>query len=341
MENRANYILVGSFVLLVVLGLFGFVIWLAKLEVDREFTRYTIYFEGSVSGLSSASNVLYNGIPVGTVESIGIDPRNPQQVRVVVEVGADTPVKRDSVAELQAQGITGVSLVALTGGSAESPALVEVPPGERYPVIDSRPSQFQRLFQGAPDLIARGVELLEQTQKLVSDENIQSLSTIIVDVETLSTELASRSADIGSILDNVERTSDEMRRAAVSLNALVDGLDAQVATLSESADATLSMVRGAVATADGVVENDLRTLITELRTTATSITEVSQGLNGIVADTRQPIADFSADGLYEFSGLIADMRALMGDLSRLTTQIESDPAQFLFGDAQRGFEADQ
>jgi phospholipid/cholesterol/gamma-HCH transport system substrate-binding protein len=340
MENRANYVLVGSFVLLVVFGLFGFVIWLAKLEVDREFARYTIYFDGSVSGLSSASNVLYNGIPVGTVDSISIDPNNPQRVRVTVDIASDAPVKKDSVAELQAQGITGVSLVALTGGSAGSPALVEVPPGERYPVIDSRPSQFQRLFQGAPDLIARGVELLEQTKKLVSDENIRSLSSILVDVETLSGELSDRTGDIASILDNVERTSSEMRKAAVSLNSLVESLDAQVVTLSESADATLAVVRGAVTTADGVVENDLRILIEDLRNTATSVTQVSQGLNSIVQDTRQPIADFSAQGLYEFSGLIADMRALMGDLSRLTTQIESDPAQFLFGDAQRGFEAE-
>ncbi len=338
MENRANYILVGSFVLLVVLGLFGFVIWLAKIEVDREFARYTIYFDGSVSGLSTASNVLYNGIPVGTVGSIRIDPQNPQRVRVVVDIATDTPVKKDSVAELQAQGITGVSLVALTGGSATSPALTEVPPGERYPVIDSRPSQFQRLFQGAPDLIARGVELLEQTKRLVNDDNIRALSSIIVDVQTLSGELASRSGDLGSILGNIQETSGEMKKAAVSLNTLVQTLDARVDTLSESADATLAVLRGAVTTADGVVENDLRGLIQELRSTATSVTKVSDGLNVIVEETRQPIADFSAEGLYEFSGLIADMRALMGDLSRLTTAIESDPAQFLFGDAQRGFE---
>ncbi|MEQ8247711.1 MAG: MlaD family protein [Alphaproteobacteria bacterium] len=338
MENRANYILVGSFVLLIVLGLFGFVIWLAKLEVDREFARYTIYFDGSVSGLSTASSVLYNGIPVGTVDSIRIDPQNPQRVRVVVDIATDTPVKKDSVAELQAQGITGVSLVALTGGSATSPALTEVPPGERYPVIDSRPSQFQRLFQGAPDLIARGVELLEQTKRLVNDDNIKALSAIIGDVQTLSGELAGRAGDLGSILGNVQETSDEMKKAAVSLNTLVQTLDARVDTLSESADATLAVLRGAVTTADGVVENDLRGLIQELRATATSVTQVSDGLNVIVEETRQPIADFSAEGLYEFSGLIADMRALMGDLSRLTTAIESDPAQFLFGDAQRGFE---
>jgi phospholipid/cholesterol/gamma-HCH transport system substrate-binding protein len=338
MENKANYVLVGSFVLLVVLGLFGFVIWLAKLEVDREFERYTIYFEGSVSGLSTASSVLYNGIPVGTVESIGIDPRDPQQVRVVIEVATDTPVKRDSVAELQAQGITGVSLVALTGGSSGSPDLNEIREGERHPVIDSRPSQFQRLFQGAPDLIARGVELLEQTKKFVSDDNIASLTSIIVDVEALSGELASRTGEIGDILDNVQKTSDEMRSAAVSLNSLVANLDTQVETLADSADSTLAIVRGAVSTADGMLENDLQALVEELRDTATAVTRVSDGLNTIVEETRQPIADFSAEGLYEFSGLIADMRALMGDLSRVTTQIESDPAQFLFGDAQRGFE---
>ncbi|MDA0367560.1 MAG: MlaD family protein [Proteobacteria bacterium] len=331
MENRANYILVGSFVLLVVLGLFGFVIWLAKLEVDREFARYTIYFEGSVAGLSTASSVLYNGIPVGNVQSIRIDPRNPQQVLVLVDIATDTPVKIDSVAELQAQGITGVSLVALTGGSVESPALTEILPGERFPVIDSRPSQFQRLFQGAPDLIARGVELLEQSKKLVNNENIQALSSIIIDVQALSGELASRSEDLGSILDNVERTSGEMRKAAVSLNSLVETLDIKVDTLSDSADATLAVLRGAVSTADGVIENDLRNLIQ-------AVTQVSDGLDSIIKETRQPLADFSAEGLYEFSGLIADMRALMGDLSRLTTAIESDPAQFLFGDAQRGFE---
>jgi phospholipid/cholesterol/gamma-HCH transport system substrate-binding protein len=205
-------------------------------------------------------------------------------------------------------------------------------------VIDSRPSQFQRLFQGAPDLIARGVELLEQTKRLVNDDNIRALSSIIVDVQTLSGELASRSGDLGSILGNIQETSGEMKKAAVSLNTLVQTLDARVDILSESADATLAVLRGAVTTADGVVENDLRGLIQELRSTATSVTKVSDGLNVIVEETRQPIADFSAEGLYEFSGLIADMRALMGDLSRLTTAIESDPAQFLFGDAQRGFE---
>ena len=320
----------------------------AKAKLDELST-----LEGGASG-KIATNIMHfarvlrsAGLPVGpgkviegiqAVEAIGIDPENPQQVRVVIEVATDTPVKRDSVAELQAQGITGVSLVALTGGSAGSPDLNEIREGERYPIIDSRPSQFQRLFQGAPDLIARGVELLEQTQKFVSDGNIASLTSIIVDVEALTGELASRTGSIGDILDNVQKTSDEMRGAAVALNSLVATLDTNVETLADSADSTLAVLRGAVTTADGMLENDLGALVEELRATAIAVTRVSDGLNSVVEDTRQPIADFSAEGLYEFSGLIADMRALMGDLSRVTTQIESDPAQFLFGDRQRGFE---
>ena len=79
METRAHHLLVGSFVIIVVLGLFGFVIWLAKIDIDREFARYTIYFEGSVSGLSTASSVLYNGIPVGTVTAIELDTSEPRR----------------------------------------------------------------------------------------------------------------------------------------------------------------------------------------------------------------------------------------------------------------------
>ena len=89
---------------------------------------------------------------------------------------------------------------------------------------------------------------------------------------------------------------------------------------------------------DSLVDGEVRELLADVQTTAQSVTRVSDEINGIVGDARQPIADFSAEGLYEISGLITDMRQLMGSLSRLTGQLESDPAQFLFGGSQEGFE---
>jgi phospholipid/cholesterol/gamma-HCH transport system substrate-binding protein len=325
METRANYLLVGSFVLGVVIALFGFVIWIAKLEVDREFQTYLIYFEGSVTGLSPSSQVLYNGIPVGTVEKIEIDPKNPQQVRVQVEVSSTAPLRQDSVAELQMQGITGVSIIQISGGTPQSPPIRETP-GEEYPVIASRPSPFQRLFAGAPELIARSIQLIEQANKLVSDENIAAFSQTVRSVGAISGELGSRSGDIGKILDNVQSTSVQMREAAQSINGMASNLNKQVATITDSADATLSVMRGTLTGVDMLVE--------EVRVTSTTV-------NKILENAKEPLTDFSSDGLYEFSALIADMRQLVGNLSRLTTQIESDPARFFFGNRREGFEADR
>ena len=338
METRAHHLLVGTFVMVIIIGLFGFVIWLAKIEIDREFTRYQIFFEGSVAGLSTASSVLYNGIPVGTVQDIALDPDDPSRVGVVIEVATNTPIKSDSVATLQLQGITGVSLVQITGGSADSPPL-RPRPGQRLAEIDSAPSQFQRLFADAPELLNQATILIEQVTALVNDDNILTITEILEDTQAVTGELGARADEFGSIMSNIDRTSVEMRKAAESLNDLIVGLDSQVALLADGAEATLSTLRGTISGVDAVVENDVRTLLTDAQRTAQSVTQVSDRLNILVADTQQPLADFSADGLYEFSGLIHDLRQLMGSLARLTNQIESDPAQFLFGGAQRGFEA--
>jgi len=325
METRANYLLVGSFVLGIVVALFGFIIWIAKLEVDREFQTYLIYFEGSVTGLSPASQVLYNGIPVGTVERIEIDPKNPQRVRVTVEIASSAPLKRDSVAELQMQGITGVSVIQISGGTPQSPPIPETP-GEEYPVIASRPSPFQRLFAGAPELIVRSIQLIEQANKLVSDENIAAFSQTVRSVGAISGELGNRSADIGKILDNVQSTSVQMREAATSINAIAGNLQKDIGTLTDSADATLSVMRGTIAGVDMLVGEATITALT---------------VNKILENAKEPLTDFSSDGLYEFSALVADMRQLVGNLTRLTTQIESDPARFFFGNRREGFEANR
>ena len=93
METRANHILIGGFVLLVALGILGFIVWIAKLQIDREFARYFIDFEGSVSGLSLGSDVLYNGIPVGAVKDIRIDPEHKNLTRWYGEVSSRPSAK--------------------------------------------------------------------------------------------------------------------------------------------------------------------------------------------------------------------------------------------------------
>src|SRR5271165_6261950 len=123
METRANYVLVGSFVLVVLMGAFVAVLWLAHIQFNQQLVNYDIYFAGGVTGLGKDAAVNYNGIKIGRVSEIRLDPQNPEQVRVTIEVDATVPIKSDAVASLDAQFISNVATVEITGGSREAPPL--------------------------------------------------------------------------------------------------------------------------------------------------------------------------------------------------------------------------
>ena len=339
METRANHLLIGIFVLIFVVAAFSFVLWLAKLDIDREFRAYYIYFEGSVSGLSQGSDVLYSGIPVGSVAEIVIDPNDPGRVRVAVELASTTPIREDSVATLEVKGITGVSLIQISGGSQDSPMLAAIPGADR-PVIRSAPGTFAQLREGAPQLITQLQMLADEAVALLNEDNRKAVGGILANTETISRELAGNADKFGRILDNIEATSAELRETAVSMNQLAATLEVRVAQLSDSADATLSVARGTMSGIDEVVAHDLRATLADARQTARSFFETGAELSQLVRENRAPINDFTAEGLYEFSGMIADMRVLMASLSRLSERLEADPQQFFFSNANREFEAE-
>ena len=338
METRANHLLIGSFVLATMVAFIGFVIWMAKIEIDREFARYDIYFEGSVSGLSVAGEVRYKGIPVGTVQEIGIDPQNPNRVQVTIEVAGHTPIKEDTVAQLELQGITGVSYVQLTGGSPDSPP-IEVGAGERLPVIASRASQFEELFVGAPELINKFIMLVSEATKVFDTQNRTAISDTLGNLQILTTTLAARTDDIDGVLTNIAETSDEMRLAARNVNSAMDQLLGDVERVVEGADLTMSVVRGAVSNADAIMDKDVRLLIGDLRKATQSFAEVGEELDSVMRDNHETVTDFLGEGLYEFTRLVTEMRLMVGNLTRLADSLESDPAEFLFGKYSQGFEA--
>ena len=123
METRASYLLVGTFVLAFAAGLVVFVIWLAKFQFDTEFARYDVHFKGSVTGLSLASPVRYSGVRIGEVVEISLLPDRPDEVRVTIETDAKTPVRADTVATLELEGLTGGLAVLLIGKSPDAPPL--------------------------------------------------------------------------------------------------------------------------------------------------------------------------------------------------------------------------
>ena len=145
MEIRASYVVVGAVVLALLAGLVAFSLWLVDAGVDRNLARYEIAFAGSVSGLPEGGQVLYRGIPVGRVADIRIDPTNVENVLVTVEIDRETPIKEDTVATLEFQGLTGIAYVQLRGGTQQSARLD--PNAAAPPRIRSRPSTLERVFE--------------------------------------------------------------------------------------------------------------------------------------------------------------------------------------------------
>ncbi|KUJ81090.1 MlaD family protein [Ruegeria profundi] len=274
METRANYILIGAFTLAGILGAFGFFLWLAKFEVSRQYAYYDVLFD-NVSGLSAAGGVSFNGLPVGQVISLTLDDDDPSKVRVRLEIDAEIPVTEDTIAQLQSLGVTGVSYVELTGGSAS---------GERLPqnsVIQSRRSAIQSLFEGAPKVLDEAVTLLENLNAVVDEENRQRVNNILdnlgaasgrldrtlSDFESLSGDLSGAAEKIGDFTDGLDNL---VQTAETTLNTGNDTLES-VKAASDSATAALDSAKTVIESAGEVIEDDVKPFIDRASTLAENL----------------------------------------------------------------------
>ena len=142
MESRINYTIVGIFVVLLLAGLVSFVYWLGKYGYKQEHDYYYVYMVESVSGLSSEASVKYRGVDVGIVEKMGLNPKNSEEVELLLKLKHGTQIKVDTRATLKSFGMTGLAFVELTGGRKDAPLLAR---GDTIPIIPAAPSTYARL----------------------------------------------------------------------------------------------------------------------------------------------------------------------------------------------------
>lgn len=317
MEIRASYMIVGTMVLALIAGLAAFSAWLVKSDIDQLATEYAIYFEGAVTGLQEGSQVQYRGIPVGSIVEIGIDPDNVERVRAIVEIDENTPITKDTIATLEMQGITGIAHVQLLGGTRDSAPLV-IEDDDELPVIAARRSALEQVFESTPELLVQAVNVADRLATFLNDDNLDSLASTLTNVETLSGNLASGSGDFGQVMTGMTETLGEIKALGTDLRNVSSKLDKRL---------------------DGV-GGDLVNTLAELSTAASNLGGAARQLDGMVQDLREPLSDFSGTGLYELTNLVGESRALVAALTRITKEVERDPAGFLIGGSRRGFKAE-
>jgi phospholipid/cholesterol/gamma-HCH transport system substrate-binding protein len=318
METRAHYVIVGTFVITVLIGIVISVVWLARLQFQREGAIYDIYFRGSVSGLNDGAPVNYNGVPIGRVVSIRLDSENVERIRVRIVVDVGIPIKQDAVASLETQGITGQAFVQISGGTNASPPAA-IPEGRSYPVIASRQSQLQEALTSAPQLLNSAIGVADRLTLVLDDQNRGALAHTLNNIEVLTGALAKRSQDIDQVIVDATATMVELRGMATHANTALDRFSAE---LNDK----------------GGISDKLNTTLDEFSQSAKALGQISGHLDGMLQENRGALHDFSQRGLSEAEKLIVDSRALVAELNRIADQLDRDPARFLFGNRREGYQ---
>jgi phospholipid/cholesterol/gamma-HCH transport system substrate-binding protein len=305
LETKANFVLIGAFTLAGLLGILGFFLWFAQVELDRQFDYYDIRFS-SVSGLGNASDVRFSGLPVGQVVDVRLSPNQDGTILVRVEVDAETPVRADSIATIEAQGVTGVSFVGIDPGSPEAP-LLEPTDEQPVPEITAGRSTLQSLSEDAPRLLEESLQLVSDVGDLLGTENRDRINSIIANVESASADFAETLEGVSGISTTVNDFAEQISRFNETLNTLTGDLT----DVLQTADATLTSIGELSEQGKGVLTTSDDTL-----TSAKSAIERTE--NYIATDLTQATADLRATAAAlqsELSALATDARALMATLN--------------------------
>lgn len=332
METKANYALIGAFTVAGFLGILGFLMWFAKLELNRQFAYYDVYFT-EVSGLGVSSEVRFAGLTVGTVVDMELAPDHAGPVRVRVEVAEDTPIRSDSRASLEAQGVTGVSNVFITAGSPSAPLLRDLP-HEGVPRIPSSRSALQTLSLEGPQIIERLNTVAEQLTQLLGEENQGRVTNILDNVERSSSNLDQAMSDISAATKAIGDAAGGLSAFDEKLDGITASAETAMQNFSTAAASADTALGAATQTLDEVrdyVSGDLRGLTRQLEETAGGIQNLSSRAESTLDKLDLTLA--AGEGAFDaaqgmlgtdLGPVIADLRDTLGRANRTLDGLSDD-----------------
>jgi phospholipid/cholesterol/gamma-HCH transport system substrate-binding protein len=308
MERDAKYAAVAVFAMLAIAAAVVFVWWYSDRGERRDFVRYEIYFDGSVSGLARGSPVRYLGVDVGRVRSLSIARDNPSRVRVMAEVDSETPISGATRARLGLLGLTGLLYIDLQQDPEADPARV-LGEGQRYPVILSRKGDIEAFVERLPDLLGDTARLVERVEGLLTDQNLQAVSTALTNVETASRDLPAITRSAAELAAELRTTSAEVSALARKVHAVADTAGPQV-------EASLAGVRA----------------------TAEKMSRTADSLERIVAGNEASLAQFAGSGVADLQALAVDLRGTSEEVRALARGLRDRPSSLLIEQKESGME---
>ncbi|MGA2842927.1 MAG: MlaD family protein [Steroidobacteraceae bacterium] len=293
-----SYVLVGAFVLVLGAGLMGVVLWLASGgALQKKYDLYLAIETEPVAGLNLNAPVKYNGVDVGKVRTIQLDPANPERVRLVFAIERGTPINQDTLAVLKTQGLTGIAYVELEGGGRESAPLRASAPGQ-YPEIRTKPSLSARLENVLTSVLAKLDQTSNNINAMLSDDNRAAFTHALSDIAAVSHTLAARNTTLDAGIASAAQTFDNGARVTAQLGPVIEQINRSAQAVERMANET-----------------------------ALASTSAGKTVDSVGTDVKR----LTAETVPELQRLLGELSVLANSLRRLSDQTERNPAGLLLG----------
>ena len=364
MESRASHALVGLFTLAILAALFGFVYWFSSGGGDKK-ADVRLVFNDKVSGLGRGSSVLFNGLRVGEVTQIDLQPDDPRQIHAVIKVDRTTPLRVDTRARIEAQGLAGVVAVQLLGGDPNSPVLTTLA-GQSLPTIIAEPSES--ILETVRTVAKRTEEALGGFEGMIKS-NAGAIGDTIGNMETFSASLGDQSdavasfmQSIGSVADFISPMTEKLGAFSQELTETIRAIDQKKITLviddvnrftgalgsgdfskavkdvtsvaeklNRAADQVEGVLIGAQSFLNQAAGEDGRSAFDDVSDVAKSLRVLADKLDRRTAEITAEISRFTGVGLRNLEPLTTSGRRALTGVGRTLRDVDRDPQSLIFG----------
>ena len=358
MDSKVNYAIVGFFMIILSITLVVSILWLSIGAEKKDYQTYQVYIQESVSGLNRKAVVKYRGLEVGYVRDITLVIDRPNEVRVLLDVEQNVPIKQDTLVVLSIQGLTGLAHIELTGGSHDAPLLVRKN-GQKYPELKTKPSLLLRLDTATsallknlnnvsgtannflnnlnPDMINNVLfnlnHLFETVTVLLSEQNILAVTKILHNFEMVSDTLVARTGSIEKALDNVLKTTENLNKITNEVITLLTQLENSLAAIEKSSNAFARIADTIKETADAFKESTTKVnkVVKSIGETTNMIGKTAQKISFAILESRRDMDYFTRQALPEVTNSLRELQTLLNTLRNFAQELERKPNMLLFG----------
>lgn len=322
METRANYVMIGTFVVAVLVAAFLSIFWLAASADSRQSVNVKVIFPGPVTGLPVGGQVLFNGIKVGDVSALDFDPRDPNIVIATIRVSPTVPLRKNVRATVGFQGLTGVAYVDLKGGTTNVPLLIQ--PGMKdEPVIYADRSFFDDILENGQEVVKRADATLKLMEGLLED-NKDDVTKTVHNVQVFSQALADNASGVDQFMASVGSATKAFTKLSDKMEGLVDeGQRILAAVPSDKVEQVAANIEHFTASLDRA-SGQMDQVIANATKASEGLKEFSDKLNSSMDSMQAVVAEVKPEDVRQVMAAAKALSAVVEKRSQDLDQIVMD-----------------